>query len=164
MSNLKELVDKAAYIVSKKKHLNAQFHAYQNSLIQALSGAKSHLNHDIVVNEARDIRFLLFNHFTVSIQLDEGFYSRTISYRFNTAPATSEPIFVTFAQATLSEEGYLNESVDIRNKHEVLEHYLNNVAIIFQSLFDAIQNNQPIQSHLENVFRKNSISTNECAE
>lgn len=151
MSTLSELTSKADYIASRNHLLKSQWHTYQNSLIQAVNALNKKINHDFICGEGDDVRFTLFNHFTVSIHLSDEFFSRDIIYSLNIAPPAEAPCFTAFAQATLSEDGCIDDII-IRDKQAVLEHYLNKIAAIYQCLFDALQTNQPIYSQLEKLL------------
>jgi len=153
MSTLSELTTKADYIASKNNHLKSQWRAYQNSLIQAVTQSNKKINHEFVCGEEQDIRFLLFNHFTISIHLSDDFYSQDIVYSLNMAHGNNEEAdFKAFAHARLSEEGYVDDHVDICEKSAVLEHYLNKIAAIYQCLFDSLHSNQPIKPQLEKLL------------
>ncbi|PKE31807.1 formate hydrogenlyase [Rahnella sp. AA] len=152
MSTLSELTSKADYIASKNSHLKSQWRTYQNSLTQAVTNSNKKINHEFSCGEEQDIRFTLFNHFTVSIHLSDDFYSQDIIYSLNMAHTGEDPDFRAFAHATLSEEGKVDSTVDIRDKNAVMEHYLNKISAIYQCIFDSLQSNQPIHSQLEKLL------------
>lgn len=152
MSTLSELTSKADYIASKNSHLKSQWHSYKNSLVQAITTSNKKVNHEFICSEEQDIRFMLFNHFAVSIHLSDDFYSQDVVYSLNMAPASEASVFRTFAHAKLSEDGLLDGTVDIRDKMAVQDHYLNKIAAIYQCLFDSLHNNQPIQPQLEKLL------------
>lgn len=152
MSTLSELTSKADYIASKNNHLKSQWHTYQNSLIQAVTTSNKKINHEFTCSEEQDIRFTLFNHFSVSIHLSDDFYSQDVIYSLNMAPASEEPEFRAFAHAKMSENGLIDGTVDIRDKNAVQEHYLNKISAIYQCLFDSLHNNQPVQPQLEKLL------------
>ena len=152
MSTLSELTSKADYIASKNNHLKSQWHTYQNSLIQAITTTNKKINHEFTCSEEQDIRFTLFNHFSVSIHLSDDFYSQDVIYSLNMAPASEEPDFKAFAHARLSEDGHLDDVVDIRDKHAVQEYYLNKISAIYQCLFDSLHNNQAVLPQLEKLL------------
>ncbi|MGV8925598.1 MAG: formate hydrogenlyase regulator HycA [Ewingella sp.] len=152
MSTLSELTTKADFITSKNNHLKSQWHSYKNSLIQAITTSNNKINHEFTCSEEQDVRFLLFNHFAVSVHLSDDFYSQDIIYSLNMAPASEEPIFKDFARAKLSDDGLLDGVVDIRDKNAVQEHYLTKISAIYQCLFDSLYNNQPIQPQLEKLL------------
>jgi formate hydrogenlyase regulatory protein HycA len=152
MSTLSELTTKADYIASKNSHLKSQWRTYQNSLIQAITNSNKKINHEFICGEDQDIRFTLFNHFTISIHLRDDFYSQDIVYSLNMAHSGEEPDFLAFAHATLSEESRVDGAVDIKDKNAVLEHYLNKISAIYQCIFDSLKSNQPIHSGLEKLL------------
>jgi len=155
MSTLSELTTKADYIASKNSHLKSQWRTYQNSLIQAITHSNKKINHEFSCGEEdQDIRFTLFNHFAVSIQLSEDFYSQDIVYSLNMAQVSDDEDFQPFAHARLTEEGKVDGSVDIKDKNAVLEHYLNKISAIYQCIFDSLQNNQPVHAQLEKLLSR----------
>lgn len=152
MSTLSELTTKADYIASKNSHLKSQWRTYQNSLIQAVTHSNKKINHEFSCGEDQDIRFTLFNYFTVSIHLSDDFYSQDIVYSLNMAHNGEEPDFKTFAHAALSEEGKIDGTVNIHDKNAVLEHYLNKISAIYQCIYDSLHSNQPIAAQLEKLL------------
>lgn len=152
MSTLSELTSKADYIACKNGHLKSQWRTYQNSLIQAITQLNSKINHEFSCGEQQDVRFTLFNHFSVSIHLSDDFYSQKILYSLNMAHDGEQPDFRPFTEASLSEEGWVDRTVDIKDKNAVLEHYLNKISGLYQCIFDALKNDQPVYSELEQLF------------
>ncbi|MTD27649.1 formate hydrogenlyase regulator HycA [Erwinia sorbitola] len=152
MSTLSELTSKADYIASKNSHLKSQWRTYQNSLTQAITHSNKKINHEFSCGGDQDLRFTLFNHYSVSIHLSDDFYSQDIVYSLNMAYSGEEPDFRPFAHATLSEEGWVDHTVDIKDKHAVLEHYLSKISTIYQCIFDALKANQPIHSQLDKLL------------
>ncbi len=153
MSTLSELATKADYIASKNSQIKSQWHTYQNSLIQAITTLNKKINHEFNCSEVQDIRFVLFNHYAVSIHQGDDFYSQEIIYSLNMAQGHEAADFRVFAQARLSEDGHLDGSVDIHDKNAVLEHYLNKISAIYQCLFDSLRSNQPVHPQLEKLLR-----------
>lgn len=152
MSTLSELTTKADYIASKNSQMKSQWHTYQNSLIQAVTTSNKKINHEFNCGEEQDIRFVLFNHFVVSIHQGDDFYSQEIIYSLNMAQGQEEVDFRAFAQARLSEDGRVDGTVDIHDKNAVLEHYLNIISAIYQCLFDSLHSNQPVHPQLEKLL------------
>lgn len=151
MSTLSELSSKADYIANRNHQLKAQWHSYQNSLIQAISAKNKKINHELIYSEGDDIRFALFNHFIISIRLSDDFFSRDILYSINIASPDAPARFSTFAHAKLNEQGTV-DAIPIGDKPAILDHYLNKIAAIYQCLFDALQGNQPIYPQLEQLL------------
>lgn len=154
MSTLSELTSKADYIASKNSHLKSQWRTYQNSLIQAVTNSNKKINHEFSCGEDQDIRFMIFNHFCVRIQLSDDFYSQDIVYSLNMAHTGEDPEFKAFAHATLNEEGKVDGTVDIRDKNAVMDHYLNKISAIYQCIFDSLKNHQPIHAQLEQLLTR----------
>ena len=148
MSTLSELTRKADYIASRNHQLKSQWHCYQNSLIQAVKSLNKKINHEFIGGVDDDLRFELFNHFTIRIQLSDDFFSHEITYSLNVAPAGEAPRFTPFAHATLSEQGCIDQ-IPVRDKAAVLDHYLNKIFAIYQCLFEALQADKPIYTQLE---------------
>lgn len=152
MSTLSDLTRKADYIASKNSHLKAQWNLYQNSLTQAVTLSNKKINHEVSCGEGQGVSFTLFDYFSVNIDLDDDFYSQDIVYRLDIAHGGEAHNFRTFAHATLSEEGLVDNSVDIKDKSAVLEHYLNKISAIYQCIFDSLKSHQPIHSQLEKLL------------
>ena len=153
MSTLSELSSKADYIANRNHQLKSQWHAYQNSLVQAVNAENKKINHAFIFGEGDDIRFTLFHHFTVKIHLSDDFFSHEILYSLNIAPPAEPPHFIVFAQAALSDEGRVDEVI-IRDKQAVFDHYLNKISALYQCLYDALHSNQPIYAQLEKLPRR----------
>jgi len=152
MSTLSDLTTKADYIASKNNHLKAQWTLYQNSLTQAVTHSNKKINHEFSCGEDQGLCFTLFDYFSVNIYLSDDFYSQDIVYSLNMAHSGEAHDFKTFAHATLSEEGLVDDHVDIKDKNAVLEHYLNKISSIYQCIFDSLKSNQPIHSQLEKLL------------
>lgn len=103
MSTINELTSQADYIAGKNNRLMAQWQHYHNTLVKAVTTAKQNINHEFICGQGQDIRFTLFNHFTLRIQLSDGFYSRDICYSINLAAPNEDENFAPFAHATLDE-------------------------------------------------------------
>lgn len=152
MSTLSELASKANYITHKNSQLKSQWRIYQNSLTQAINQSKNKINHEFTCSNTQDIRFILFGHFTVSIHLQDDFYSQHIVYSLNMASGEQPEDFKAFAHATFSEDDHLDSAVDIHDKDAVLEHYLNKITAIYQCIFDSLQTNKSVHTQLEKLF------------
>lgn len=155
MSTLNDLVAQSEYIADKKCRLENQWHSYHSTLIRAVTLSNKKINHQFTCSIDNDIRFKLFNHFTVCIHLDNGFYNQNIAYRINLNDASEAEQFLTFAHATLDENNKIDEQIDINNQQEVFQHYLNKIQPIYQCIFDALQSKQPITAALKKLL--NSI-------
>ncbi|MGJ0481644.1 formate hydrogenlyase regulator HycA [Pantoea agglomerans] len=153
MNTLSELTIKANYIASKNNHLKSQWHAYQTCLTQAVIHSNKKINHEFRCGEDCGIHFRLFNHFLINVHLGEEFYSQDIIYSLNMATGNEGDNFQPFARARLSDDGRVDFTVNTQDKDAVLEHYLNKISAIYQCIFDALKNNQPVQAQLENLLR-----------
>lgn len=151
MSTISEVTSQADYIASKSNRLMAQWQTYHSTLIKAVTTTKKKINHQFTYGKEDDLRFVLFNHFTVSIQLSEGFYSRDICYRINLATAHEPENFAAFAHATLDENGNVDEITNNRDTQAVFEHYLDKIAIIYQCLFDSLHDGCAIHDALKKI-------------
>ncbi|WP_299999528.1 formate hydrogenlyase regulator HycA [uncultured Cedecea sp.] len=152
MSTLSDLSSKADYIANKNNHLKAQWSLYQNSLTQAVTHSNKKINHGFSCGDERGVCFTLFDYFTVSISLSDDFYSQDIVYSLNMAHSSEVDDFKTISHATLSEDGLVDGSVDIKDKNAVLEHYLNKISAIYQCVFDSLKSNKPIHPQLEKLL------------
>ncbi|MFI8416279.1 formate hydrogenlyase regulator HycA [Serratia sp. NPDC078593] len=151
MSTINELTSQADYIASKNNRLMMQWQNYHSTLIKAVTTTKQKINHEFICGQEQDIRFLLFNHFIIRIQLSEGFYSRDICYSINLAAANEEENFAPFAHATLDETGLIDGQINNRDRAAVLEHYLNILAVIYQCLFDSLKGDRAIYDALKKI-------------
>ncbi|WP_129544082.1 formate hydrogenlyase regulator HycA [Serratia sp. 1D1416] len=151
MSRISELTSQADYIAKKSNRLTTQWQTYRNTLTKAVTTKKNKINHKFTFGKDKDLRFVLFNHFTVSIALSEGFYSRDICYRINLAMAHEAENFVPFAHATLDENGNIDDVINNRDMQAVFEHYLDKIAIIYQCLFDSLHDGHAIRDALKKL-------------
>ncbi|KIC84998.1 formate hydrogenlyase [Pantoea agglomerans] len=154
MSTLSELTSKADYIASKNSHLKSHWRTYKNSLTQAITQLNVQINHAFIYGEEQDLRFTLFNHFIISIHLSDDFYSQELVYSLNMAHGDEQPDFRTFSHATLNEQGWVDSTVDIKDKRAVLEHYLNKISAIYDCLFHSLETNQPVYPALEKLLTR----------
>ncbi|MGK3144113.1 formate hydrogenlyase regulator HycA [Pantoea sp. C2G6] len=157
MSILSELTSQANYIASRNNCLKSQWHTYRTSLVQAVMQENKQINHEFSGSEGRGVHFRLFSHFLLSVQPGEAFHSQEIVYSLNMAKGEATPCFLPFACARLSDDGWVDGMVDIQDKPAVLEHYLNKIAAIYQTLFDALKNNQPVQPQLEKLLASKRV-------
>ena len=151
MSTISEVTSQADYIANKSNRLMAQWQTYHSTLVKAITTTKKKINHQFTYGQDNDLRFVLFNHFTISIQLSEGFYSQDICYRINLATAHETEDFVPFAHATLDENGNIDEVINNRDMQAVFEHYLEKIAVIYQCLFDSLHDGHAIHDALKKI-------------
>ncbi len=71
----------------------------------------------------------------------DGFNSHTIEYYVETKDGEDKQ---RIAQAQLSIDGMIDGKVNIRDREQVLEHYLEKIAGVYDSLYTAIENNVPV--------------------
>ncbi|HEJ7945964.1 TPA: formate hydrogenlyase regulator HycA [Serratia liquefaciens] len=151
MSTISEVTSQADYIANKSNRLMAQWQTYHSTLIKAVTTTKKKINHQFTYGQGDDLRFVLFNHFTVSIQLSEGFYSRDICYRINLASPHEAENFAPFAHASLDEDGNIDGVINNRDMPAVFEHYLDKIAVIYQCLFDSLHDGHAIHDALKKI-------------
>lgn len=97
---------------------------------------------------------MMFNHFSISIHLSDDFYSQDIVYSLNMAQGSDHEDFQAFAHAHLSEDGKVDDSVDIKDTQAVLEHYLNKISAIYQCIFDSLKSHHSIHAQLEKLLHR----------
>lgn len=85
--------------------------------------------------------FRPFEHFRIYVTLADGFNSHTIEYYVETKEGEDKQ---RIAQAQLSIDGMIDGKVNIRDREQVLEHYLEKIAGVYDSLYTAIENNVPV--------------------
>ena len=79
--------------------------------------------------------FRPFEHFRIYVTLADGFNSHTIEYYVETKDGEDKQ---RIAQAQLSIDGMIDGKVNIRDREQVLEHYLEKIAGVYDSLYTAI--------------------------
>ena len=72
-------------------------------------------------NPDESLRFFLFDHFVIQINLAEGFNSHTIEYSIELRDGSDN---VLIAKATIDDDGLIDNAVSNRDREKVLEHYL----------------------------------------
>ena len=91
------------------------------------------------------MRFVLFGHFTINVTLADNFNSHTIEYHLETKDGEKQCI----AKAQLMVDGMVDGHVSNRDRQQVLEHYLAIIATVYDRLYDAMEQDQPVDlSHL----------------
>ena len=88
---------------------------------------------------AGDMRFVLFGHFTI-LSPAESFNSHTIEYYVETKEGEKQCI----AKAQLMADGMVDGHVSNRDRQQVLEHYLEKIAPVYNGLYAAVEHDQPI--------------------
>lgn len=82
-----------------------------------------------------------FEHFTIYVTLADGFNSHTIEYYVETKDGDDKQLI---AQAQLTIDGQVDERFSNRDREQVLEHYLEKIATVYDSLYTAVENNMPV--------------------
>lgn len=81
----------------------------------------------------------------------DGFNSHTIEYYVETKDGEDKQLI---AQAQLDIDGKVDERVNNRDREQVLEHYLEKIASVYDSLYTAVENNSPV--NLRQLVKGNS--------
>ncbi|WP_151993766.1 formate hydrogenlyase regulator HycA [Buttiauxella massiliensis] len=139
--NIWELSEKAEYIADKHQRLLTQWQHYCNSLIQGITLSKAKLHHAVGCNPDDSLRFFLFDHFVIHVRLAEGFNSHTIEYYVEKRNGEDR---VLIAKAILDDEGRVDNSISNRNRESVLEHYLEKIHPVYESLYSAVHTDTPV--------------------
>lgn len=139
--NIWELSEKAEYIAGKHQRLLTQWQNYCNTLIQGITLSKARLHHAVGCHPDDGLRFFLFDHFIIHIQLAEGFNSHTIEYYVEKRDGEEK---ILIAKAMITDEGRIDDQISNRNREQVLEHYLEKIRPVYDSLYRAVQDDTPI--------------------
>lgn len=146
-----EISEKADYIAQRHHRLLDQWRTYCNSLVQGITLSKARLHHAMSCAPDKDLCFVLFEHFTIYVTLADGFNSHTIEYYVKTKDGEDNQLI---AQAQLTIDGLVDEKVSNRDREQVLEHYLEKIASVYDSLYTAVENNRPV--NLRQLVKGNS--------
>ncbi|HEM6816241.1 TPA: formate hydrogenlyase regulator HycA [Citrobacter koseri] len=146
-----EISEKADYIAQRHHRLLDQWRIYCNSLVQGITLSKARLHHAMSCAPDKDLCFVLFEHFTIYVTLADGFNSHTIEYYVETKDGEDNQLI---AQAQLTIDGLVDEKVSNRDREQVLEHYLEKIASVYDSLYTAVENNRPV--NLRQLVKGNS--------
>ncbi|ELY4670140.1 formate hydrogenlyase regulator HycA [Cronobacter muytjensii] len=139
---LSELSQKAEVIADRHRCLQAHWHTYCNTLVQAITLSRQKLHHSLGCEPQNGLCFFLFEHFAVRVEQAEGFHSRTIHYVIARRDGREETLLAT---AHLDAQGLLDGTVDIRDREQVLAHYLDNIGALYDALYDAVQHDAPLR-------------------
>ncbi|MDA8477478.1 formate hydrogenlyase regulator HycA [Citrobacter sp. Awk 4] len=139
-----EISEKADYIAQRHRRLQDQWRIYCNSLVQGITLSKARLHHAMSCAPEKDLCFVLFEHFTIYVTLADGFNSHTIEYYVETKDSEEKQLI---AQAQLTIDGIVDEHVSNRDREQVLEHYLEKIASVYDSLYAAVETNTPVNMH-----------------
>ena len=137
-----ELSEKAEYIADRHQQLHNQWQHYCNTLTQAITLSKAKLHHAVGCNPDDDLRFFLFDHFIIRIALAEGFNSQIIEYFVETRAGEQK---VLIARAHMEQNGTIDSNIDNRDRNAVLDHYLEKISPVYDSLYRAIHDDVPLR-------------------
>ncbi|HDG9776503.1 TPA: transcriptional regulator [Raoultella planticola] len=139
------LSEKAEFIANKRQCLLKQGRQYCNTLTQGIVLSKAKLYQIISFSPDDGLRFCLFDHFVIHICLSNVFNSHTIEY-FLEELDESNKILIT--SANIDEKGLIDEIIDNRNREQVLKHYLSLLHLVYDGLYQAINENTPVSLSL----------------
>lgn len=135
-----EISEKADYIAQRHQQLQDQWHLYCNSLIQGDHPVKSPSApcHELrgAGGHALCVVWSLHDFVTTA----ESFNSHTIEYYVETKEGEKQCI----AKAQLMADGMVDGHVSNRDRQQVLEHYLEKIAPVYNGLYAAVEHDQPI--------------------
>jgi formate hydrogenlyase regulatory protein HycA len=118
---------------------------YCNSLVQGITLSKARLHHAMSCAPDKELCFVLFGHFQVYVALAEGFNSHTIEYYVETQTAMINADCS--GHAGIRRHGGRPDQQPFAR--QVLEHYLAIIASVYDRLYDAMEQDQPVDlSHL----------------
>ncbi|WP_049291575.1 formate hydrogenlyase regulator HycA [Franconibacter helveticus] len=139
---LSELSQKAEFIADRHRSLQSQWHTYCNTLVQAITLSKHKLHHAMGCEPQTGLCFFLFDHFVIRVEQGEGFHCHTIHYFMESRDGGERALI---ASAQLDQNGQLDGAVDIRDREQVLEHYLNKINAVYEGLYEAVQSDAPLR-------------------
>ncbi|STM80809.1 formate hydrogenlyase regulatory protein [Escherichia coli] len=136
-----EISEKADYIAQRHRRLQDQWHIYCNSLVQGITLSKARLHHAMSCAPDKELCFVLLNifAFTSPWRMALTATPSSITSKQKMAKTNSG-----LRQAQLSIDGMIDGKVNIRDREQVLEHYLEKIAGVYDSLYTAIENNVPV--------------------
>ncbi|VEC02190.1 Formate hydrogenlyase regulatory protein hycA [Cedecea lapagei] len=143
--NIWELSEKAEYIADRHQRLLDQWHQYGNTLIQGITLSKAKLHHAVGCSQDESLRFFLFDHFVIQINLAEGFNSHTIEYAIELHDGSDK---ILIAKATIDDDGRIDNLISNGDREKVLDHYLELIRPVYDSLYLAVQQNTPLSMTL----------------
>ncbi|WP_353613136.1 formate hydrogenlyase regulator HycA [Mangrovibacter phragmitis] len=151
-----ELSEKAEYIADRHRQLQDQWHTYCNTLIQAVTLSKAHLYHAVGCSPDEDLCFVLFDHFIVHIEPATGFNCHTIEYTLSTRDDNTRLLIGT---AELNNAGQIDNTVNIRDRQQVLDHYLGKIGSVYDSLYQAVHDDTPLNmSELKQELARHALA------
>ena len=136
-----EISEKADYIADRHRRHQDQWRVYCNSLVQGITLSKARLHHAMNCAPEKELSFVLFEHFVVSVSLSEGFNSHTVEYYVETRDGLNKECV---ARAELNTSGFIDGTVNIRDREQVLEHYLDKISPVYNTLYAALESDSPV--------------------
>lgn len=143
-----ELTEKSLYIHDKNEKLMAQWALYKSSLIKAATSSKLKIFHEFSCGDGDSVNFTVFDHFIVEVKLADEFYSKKIQYGLRMNDEQGEDHFVEISHSTIDENGLIDGTVNNRSMDAVLEHYLDKIHDLYETLYQAMNTNQPVRELL----------------
>ena len=143
-----ELTEKSLYIHDKNEKLMAQWALYKSSLIKAATSSKLKIFHEFSCGDGDSVNFTVFDHFMVEVKLAVEFYSKKIQYGLRMNDEQGEDHFVEISHSTIDENGQIDGKVNNRSMDAVLEHYLDKIHDLYETLYQAMNTNQPVRELL----------------
>lgn len=86
--------------------------------------------------------------FMVEVKLADEFYSKKIQYGLRMNDEQGEDHFVEISHSTIDENGLIDGTVNNRSMDAVLEHYLDKIHDLYETLYQAMNTNQPVRELL----------------
>ena len=143
-----ELTEKSLYIHDKNEKLMAQWALYKSSLIKAATSSKLKIFHEFSCGDGDSVNFTVFDHFMVEVKLADEFYSKKIQYGLRMNDEQGEDHIVEISHSTIDENGLIDGTVNNRSMDAVLEHYLDKIHDLYETLYQAMNTNQPVRELL----------------
>lgn len=139
-----EISEKADFIAERHHRLQEEWQAYCNSLVQGITLSKAHLHHGMHCAPERDLCFVLFEHFLITVTLADGFNSHTIHYLVESKNGGEQ---MRIAEAQLAQDGRIDDRISNRDRAQVLEHYLEKIGPVYNGLYAAMEKDAPVNLH-----------------
>lgn len=136
-----EISEKADFIADRHRRHQDQWRVYCNSLVQGITLSKARLHHAMNCAPEKELSFVLFEHFVLSVSLSDGFNSHTVEYFVETRDGLNKECV---ARAELNAGGFIDGTVNIRDREQVLEHYLDKISPVYNTLYAALESDSPV--------------------
>jgi len=138
---LSELSEKANIIAGQQRVLRSHWNHYGNSLIQAITLSKASLHLTVGCNTDNGLGFWLFDHFLIRVTPEQAFNGHIFNY---TVEVRDNPECVLIGRARLSDDGMLDDTINIDQREAVLDHFLNKISGIYAALYQATQRGESL--------------------